>query len=122
MDALKKQVGGTHYKKGYQPISLICKLQMNFVQGNILKYPSRFADKNGKEDLQKAVHYCQLGCELNPLNVAVFSRREALKYVQKNSLPIDFVEFIEEICNQNWLFCSSYILRLSEAAYKDSKL
>lgn len=117
MNVLDKQVGGQHYKGAYQPLQLICKMQMNFIQGNILKYPSRFIKKNGHQDLQKAIHYCQLGAELEPTNVSHFSKKEALLYMKLNELPEDFVEFIEQLCNQNWLFCSSYIIRLDEQAY-----
>lgn len=117
MDLATKQVGGEHYKSKYPPIKLIAKLQLNFFQGNILKYPSRFTKKNGEEDLRKAISYCQLGAELSPVNVAQFSQIETRKYVKENNLPDDFVEFVEQICNQNWIFCSSYIVRLSRKTY-----
>ena len=117
MSALDNQVGGQHYKGAYQPLQLICKMQMNFTQGNILKYPSRFRDKNGKEDLHKAIHYCQLGAELEPINVTRFSKKEATLYVKLNNLPEDFVEFIEQICNQNWLWCMEYINKIKDVEY-----
>lgn len=119
MNALDKQVGGQHYKSSYQPIQLICKMRMNFIQGNILKYPSRFIDKNGQEDLHKAIHYAQLGAELTPKNVAEFNRVEAIRYVKENALPDDFVEFIEGICKQDWTYLISYINHLDYLAYSN---
>jgi len=58
MSALKSQVGGTHYKKrAIQPIEYILANELGFCEGNIIKYVTRYADKNGIEDLKKARHY-----------------------------------------------------------------
>ena len=60
-DALKHQVGGTHYSKyEIQPVELIEKLNLDFICGNILKYVVRYKDKNGIEDLKKAEHYAEM--------------------------------------------------------------
>lgn len=65
MEALKTQVGGNHYKNmQMQPIELIAKLNLNYFQGNIVKYISRNKD-NKIEDLEKAKHYCELAIELD---------------------------------------------------------
>lgn len=61
MSALNTQQGGTHYISEYQPIEFINDYNLNFVQGNILKYVVRHKKKNGVEDLKKAMHYCELG-------------------------------------------------------------
>ena len=68
MEALKTQIGGNHYKSmKIQPIELISKLNLNYFQGNIVKYISR--DKENKiEDLKKAKHYCELAIELDKVN------------------------------------------------------
>lgn len=69
MNALETQVGGTHYKKlKMQPIELIAKANLNFFQGNIVKYISRYESKNGVEDVKKAKHYAELAWELQPKN------------------------------------------------------
>jgi len=66
MNALKNQVGGNHYKNmDPQPIEFIMENDLNFIQGNIVKYISRFEHKNGVEDLKKIVHYAKLGLELD---------------------------------------------------------
>jgi len=58
---LDVQVGGGHYKDlPIQPIEYIYKNNLNFLQGNIVKYATRYKDKNGKEDLEKVIHYAQL--------------------------------------------------------------
>lgn len=59
--ALDVQVGGEHYKsKGIQPIQYIFKNDLGFCEGNIVKYVTRYKDKNGVEDLKKAKHYIEL--------------------------------------------------------------
>jgi hypothetical protein len=58
--AFDKQVGGEHYKdKALQPWEIIEKLDLDFWEGNALKYLLRYKDKNGVEDLKKAVHYIE---------------------------------------------------------------
>lgn len=63
--ALQVQQGGDHYKKlAIQPIEYIHANNLDFFQGNILKYCTRHKDKNGAEDLRKVIHYAQLALEL----------------------------------------------------------
>lgn len=55
-----KQVGGNHYsKKSIQPWDYIVSNNMGYLAGNIIKYVSRYKDKNGVEDLKKAMHYLE---------------------------------------------------------------
>ena len=59
-DVMKKQIGGTHYKtKAIQPWEVIERNQMGFFDGNALKYIMRYGEKNGVEDLRKAIHYIE---------------------------------------------------------------
>ena len=56
-----KQIGGSHYKHfTIQPYEFIAKNNLTFFQGNIVKYVCRYLFKNGIEDLEKIIHYCQL--------------------------------------------------------------
>jgi hypothetical protein len=56
--ANETQVGGTHYKKkDIQPWDYIAANDLGFFEGNIIKYLTRWKDKNGMEDLKKARHY-----------------------------------------------------------------
>ena len=55
-----KQVGGTHYSnKSIQPIDYILQNNLGFCEGNIIKYVTRYKDKNGVEDLLKAKQYLE---------------------------------------------------------------
>lgn len=65
MSALEKQEGGNHYKDmAIQPVEFIHKNNIGFLAGNAIKYLVRYKAKNGKEDIKKAIHYCQLILEL----------------------------------------------------------
>ena len=56
-----KQIGGSHYKNfRIQPYEFISKNNLSFFQGNVVKYVVRYPYKNGVEDLQKIIHYCEL--------------------------------------------------------------
>ena len=59
--ATDKQIGGKHYKDfKIQPIEFITKNKLSFIQGNIIKYVCRYDIKNGNQDIDKAIHYCEL--------------------------------------------------------------
>jgi len=59
--ASERQEGGTHYQKHkIQPYTFITANNLSFFQGNVIKYVVRYKDKNGIEDLQKIIHYCEL--------------------------------------------------------------
>ena len=65
MTALEVQVGGGHYKDyPIQPIEYCMKNKLNYCQANIVKYATRYKDKNGVEDLKKIKHYVDLLIEL----------------------------------------------------------
>ena len=54
------EVGGSHYDMPYPPIRLIEELDLPFAEGCILKYLVRYKQKNGLEDLKKALSYIDL--------------------------------------------------------------
>ena len=55
-----KQVGGDHYKLPIQPIEFITKNGIGFIEGNVIKYVCRHRSKNGRQDIEKAIHYLEL--------------------------------------------------------------
>lgn len=54
-----KQVGGTHYQTPIQPWDYIVANNLGYLEGNVIKYVSRYKQKNGLEDLKKAKHYLE---------------------------------------------------------------
>jgi hypothetical protein len=58
MKILDNQVGGDHYlKKKIQPIEYIMANKLDFCEGNIVKYITRWRDKGGIESLRKIKQY-----------------------------------------------------------------
>ncbi len=65
MSPQETQVGGDHYKDlAIQPAEFISKNDIGFLAGNVIKYIVRHQNKNGAQDIRKAIHYCQLILEL----------------------------------------------------------
>jgi hypothetical protein len=63
---LQVQEGGSHYHQGtIQPIEYIHANDLNFFEGNAIKYVTRNRrKKSAVEDLKKAIHYIQLQLKL----------------------------------------------------------
>ena len=58
VNANSRQVAGDHYKaKAIQPWDYIASNQLGYFEGNVVKYVSRWRDKGGVADLEKARHY-----------------------------------------------------------------
>ena len=65
--ALKKQIGGGHYKEcKIQPVEYIYENNLDYFEGNIVKYITRHRKKGeGKKDIEKVIHYAELILELH---------------------------------------------------------
>ena len=63
---LKEQVGGDHYSKlAIQPVTYINANGLSYLQGNVIKYITRFKSKGTPlQDLEKAKHYIDMLIEL----------------------------------------------------------
>lgn len=62
--AWDKQEGGSHYKNlKIQPMQYALDNKLDYAQANVVKYVTRHASKNGKEDLLKAIHNIELMIE-----------------------------------------------------------
>ena len=60
-NAWDKQVGGDHYKQyAIQPAQFALANGLDYAQSNAIKYIVRHKDKNGVQDLDKAIHYIEL--------------------------------------------------------------
>jgi len=56
--AKREQIGGNHYNnKKIQPIDYIIENALPYCEGNVVKYVTRHKEKNGAEDIKKAIHY-----------------------------------------------------------------
>jgi hypothetical protein len=65
MSALDTQVDGSHYKDlAIQPMEYSFKNKLDPAQHTAIKYITRFREKGGKKDLEKAIHCIQMLMEL----------------------------------------------------------
>ena len=65
ISALQVQEGGSHYKDmKIQPVEYIHANSLPFIEGSVIKYVSRWRNKNGVADLKKAKHFLDLLIEL----------------------------------------------------------
>ena len=65
---LKEQVGGDYYSKlAIQPAVYAEHNKLSYLQGNAIKYITRYKDKGGVEDLYKAIHTVKLLIELEDI-------------------------------------------------------
>ena len=56
-----KQHGGSHYQKYViQPSKFVVANKLLYPEGCAIKYIIRHQDKNGKEDLLKAIHFIEM--------------------------------------------------------------
>lgn len=59
--ASDKQVGGEHYKTlPIQPGKFIRANGIGWYEGNAIKYITRYKQKGGRKDIEKAIHYLEL--------------------------------------------------------------
>jgi triacylglycerol esterase/lipase EstA (alpha/beta hydrolase family) len=81
---LDVQVGGGHYKtKAIQPIEYIHANNLNYSEGAIVKYITRWRDKNGFEDLEKIKHYVDLLISMEKKYNPEQQKKPLLKYGTK---------------------------------------
>lgn len=70
MSANDHQVRGRHYQlRAIQPWDFIAAHGLNFFEGNIVKYVTRWRHKGGVDDLRKARHYLDKLIELETADV-----------------------------------------------------
>lgn len=82
MDANEFQVGGDHYAKPYQHWDFVLDCELNYLDGCSTKYISRWKDKNGLQDLRKALHYISkaIECGLAPKMKFEINRQAMVRF------------------------------------------
>ena len=106
--ALSQQIGGSHYKlMPFQPICLIGMLDLDFCQGNVVKYVSRYKLKDGVRDLEKAKHYCLMAMELGdkPAPDAVYLSEaidDVWDFVKQNNLDYEVYMILMHVVRRHW--------------------
>lgn len=69
MKANETQIGGGHYKQHmHETWDVILDWGLGYLDGNAVKYLSRWRHKGGVQDLKKAAHYIQKLIEVEEAN------------------------------------------------------
>lgn len=58
-DPNTRQVGGEHYKSAYQHWDFIAQTGLGYFPAQITRYVMRAWKKNGRQDMEKALHYAE---------------------------------------------------------------
>lgn len=60
-DPLSVQIGGSHYKdKPIQPVQYAMANKLGPCEFSVVKYVTRHKEKNGRQDIEKAIHFLQI--------------------------------------------------------------
>ena len=104
MGANERQVGGRHYQTEYQHWDLAIVVQLQYLEGCATKYLSRWRQKNGLQDLEKALHYHEklietATCTWSPrvMKIAEITN-EVERFVKANKLTPAEHEYIYLLC------------------------
>ena len=112
-----------------EPVELMVKLKFNWFQGEVLKYISR--DKNGIEDLHKAIQVCDIAKTMgvvNDLDVSCLTALELIKEYCDQFMRLDYdkftivqymmlLEIVTAIAVSNWDVASNTIVQLRDSLY-----
>lgn len=63
MSANDKQIGGQHYKTNYEHWDFVEDVNLPYMEAQVVKYVTRYLNKKGAEDLEKAQHFLEKLCE-----------------------------------------------------------
>ena len=88
MSANERQEGGDHYRnKAIQSWDFIVANGMGYLDGCVVKYVSRFREKNGVQDLEKAAHFLAKLIEVEKEKIAALEQtgRRSGKYAPSST-------------------------------------
>jgi hypothetical protein len=85
----------SHYNKGIEMWDYAHSHNLDFFEGNIVKYITRWKDKNGVEDLHKAKQYLDKLIELEEKNIIV-TLENTTKELFDESMYMDLQEKISK--------------------------
>jgi len=89
---MNDKISPKYYQTKIQPIDFIQANNLNFCQGNVIKYVVRYKEKNGKEDLLKARQYLDfLIKDYEGIEKTNMSKEKNLSYIQ---LPLKQAPFL----------------------------
>ena len=105
MTANTMQIGGNHYRSGIQHWDLMDDYNVGYLEAAATKYVTRWRNKDGVKDLQKALHFVKKLAEKrqDALQVEISERipqvpRQAInKFLEANQLTGDDADIISHL-------------------------
>lgn len=83
--SLDVQVGGNHYKKlVIQPVLYALVNKLPFVEGSVVKYVTRWRDKEGVKDLKKAKHFLEMLIDFHEGRIDLIKMTEQIQTVMES--------------------------------------
>ena len=120
LKSLNDQIGGSHYKSlVMQPIEFIVKSNLSFIQGNIIKYITRYKNKNGKQDIEKCIHYANMAIDLKDAGPKVKMLNLAYSYCKVNELSSYQTNIIVACVQEDYYGVLRYCKLLIKSEYHD---
>lgn len=116
-DALKVQIGGGHYAKlKIQPMEFSMANGWDACSHTVLKYVTRHQDKNGRQDLEKALHCADMRLALLPCGaVPVSEVIEIQDYILANAVPAEEAAALTSLSRVVWENSTRSYLELKAA-------
>lgn len=116
LKANERQVGGAHYGKvQYQHWDFVTDVNLHYLVGCASKYVTRHREKNGTQDLEKALHYLQKAEERDV--EAMTSKREHFEAVINFAAQLPELErrAVESMCMSNYSMAAAFVRELLAA-------
>lgn len=128
----EQQVGGNHYERfNIEPVKVMAAFNLNWFQGEILKYVSRFQFKNGEQDLNKAIHISQMAKDLKVgekrkrhiklFTKIVYEKKYLKDLVEDYRKQFEYEEYITVILigliEENYPYVKEQVVKLKEKYY-----
>lgn len=124
MKKRNKQVGGSHYESlEIEPVELFIKFNLNWFQGEVIKYCSRFQRNNGKQDLLKAIQVCELANNLCLSSKPLFPIELDLQFLNSYTSQFEYKEVLNDIINcllvdNNYMLAGAKVVDLKNMYYE----
>lgn len=88
-EANSRQVGGSHYQASFQHWDLVAHCNMSYFPAQISRYAGRSRKKNGLQDIEKAIHYCEKFVELHGIGAVSYDDEYLVSQLQRRQIYLD---------------------------------
>lgn len=92
------QIGGKHYKTGYEHWDLCLTIPYSYLEGYATKYVTRARKKNGIEDLKKALHCVNKLQEDGNYQARSLTIAETFEEISRFAAENDLTEYERHFC------------------------